>query len=286
MERFLITGAGGLAGAHLVEALRGQAEVIAATRTGAVPAGGGITPLALDLSRPVDPTVLPDQLAGVAYLAQSSRFREFPAGAADMHMVNVANMLALLDHAVSIGARSFVYASTGGVYGTGPQPFAEDARPAEQLGFYPASKLAAEVLARAYEAKIAVVILRFFFIYGREQKREMLVPRLVDSVREGRPIGLQGTDGITINPIHATDAAAAVAAALRLDRSVTVNVGGPEPLTLRTMGEQIGAALGIAPHFTVQPNTIPGDLIGSIARQSELLGAPQVRFADGVKDAL
>lgn len=287
MDTYLITGAGGLLGAHLVDALDGKADVVAASQFGGI-ARGTVRPLALDLSQPIAPATLPDRLDGIAYLAQSRRFREFPAGAADMLAVNVAQMLALLDHAVARGARTFVYASTGGVYGTGPTPFTETdpVPPTQPLGFYPASKLAGEILARAYESKIAIVILRFFFLYGAGQKREMLVPRLIDSVREGRPIVLQGENGITINPIHARDAAAAVARALTLTDSVTLNVGGPEALTLRQLGTAIGTATGIAPNFTTQPDSVPGDLVGAIDRQAALLGAPTIRFADGVRDVL
>jgi nucleoside-diphosphate-sugar epimerase len=286
VDTILITGAGGLAGAHLIDALKGKSKIIAASREGSLRARNDVTPLALDLSRSINPQVLPRQLDAVAYLAQSNRFREFPAGAQDMTSVNVTQMLTLLDHAVNVGARTFVYASTGGVYGTGPTPFREDSAPASPLGFYPASKLAGEVLARAYESKIAIVILRFFFIYGRGQKAGMLVPRLIDSVREGREIQLQGTDGITINPIHAWDAATAVKTALTLTNSATINVGGPEPLTLRQMAKTISNALGLSPNLTTQPNVAPGDLVGDIAQQIALLGEPRIRFADGIKDIL
>ena len=64
------------------------------------------------------------------------------------------------------------------------------------------------------------------------RKRSMLIPRLVDSVREGKPILLQGQSGIEINLIHASDAAFATQAALSLVGCHRINVAGPNVLSL------------------------------------------------------
>ena len=271
MARILITGAGGLLGRHLLPLLEEQDEVFAPR---------------LDLSRPLDTATLPPQIDAVIYAAQSNRFREFPDAADDIFQVNTAQVAGMLDYARRAGARNFVYASTGGVYGTGDAPFAEDSPLARGLGFYPASKLAGEVIAEAYASQLNVAILRYFFIYGAGQKREMLVPRLIDSVREGRPITLQGGDGLRINPVHASDAARATLAAARLERSAVVNVAGPETLSLRDMAETIGEAVGKAPVLEVRADQKPGHLIADTSKMAELLVPPTRRFADGIVELL
>ena len=72
----------------------------------------------------------------------------------------------------------------------------------------------------------------------------MLMPRLVENVHAGRPITLQGDDGMRFNPIHVSDAARATISAAALKSSAVINVAGPEVLSMRGVGECIGAAIG------------------------------------------
>lgn len=285
LDSVIVTGAAGLLGSHLVPLLARDRPVLAVGR-GAAAAADNVTPLALDLARPLDRAALPARAGAVVYLAQSSRFRDFPEAAGDIFQVNTASLLAMLDHARRAGASHFVYASTGGVYAPSEAPVTEDSPLAGPMGFYPASKRAAELLCESYAPYMTVAILRYFFIYGRGQKSDMLLPRLVDSVRDGRPIGLDGEDGLRINPVHADDAAAATAAALRLDRSATINIAGPEALSLRAIATTIGDAVGRAPRFEVQADRRPASLVADTAAMSALLAPPARRFADGVADLL
>ena len=133
---------------------------------------------------------------------------------------------------------------------------------------------------------MTVVLLRYFFICGPGQKRDMLVPRLVDSVRNGRPVTLQGEDGLRINPVHASDAARATAAALRLETGATVNVAGPETLSIRAMCNTIGQLVSREPAFEIKPDEKPAHLIADTGRMSALLGAPRRCFESGVAELL
>lgn len=275
MTTILMTGAAGLLGSHLVPVLQGEgADVIAAGRE------------MIDLSRPLDRSKLPGKVDAVVYLAQSSRFREFPETAEDIFQVNTAQVLALLDFARRAGASNFVYASTGSVYAATTETVTETSPLADPMGFYPASKRAAEVLAQAFAPHINVAILRYFFIYGAGQKREMLIPRLVDTVREGRAVTLQGDGGLRINPVHAADAARATAAAARLTGSRTINIAGPEALSMQAMCETIGEMAGRAPVFEEQPDAAAPALVADTALMAELLGAPATGFRTGVADLL
>jgi UDP-glucose 4-epimerase len=274
VTRVLVTGASGLLGRRTVALLRSEGEVCATGRT------------TLDLSLPIDPAALPTRVDAVVYLAQSRRFRDFPGGAEDVVQVNTAAPLALANWARGAGAQSFVYASTGGVYASSAEPVTESSPLTDPMGFYPASKRSAELLLAPFADDFSLAILRYFFIYGRGQGRDMLVPRLVDSVRAGRPISLQGKDGVRLNPVHVDDAARATIAATRLTDSATINVGGPQPLSLRAMGEAIGAAAGQVPVFEVAAEARPANLVADISTMTRLLGAPERRFRESVGELI
>jgi UDP-glucose 4-epimerase len=283
----LVTGASGLVGSHLLPLLAGAGEVLAVGRTPPLAAQPNLVPVAIDLSRPLDPSALPGRTEALVYLAQSNRHRDFPEAAADIFEVNAAQLAAMLRHAHRTGARSFVYASTGSVYRPGDGPLREDSPlpPPGSLGFYAATKLCGELLAGGYCGLMNVVILRFFFVYGRGQKRHMLIPRLVDSVRSGTPVTLQGADGIRINPVHASDAAAAVAAALTLEGTHRINVAGPETLSLREAAETIAGLVAVPPVFAAGEGE-PLDVVADTGLMARLLGAPVRRFRDGVADLI
>ena len=224
---------------------------------------------------------LPSRIDAVVHLAQSRRFREFPAGAADVLAVNVIATERLARYAASAGASHFVYASSGGVYAPSTAPFTEEAPIATpaQAGWYQASKLASEALLHAYRGLFVPVVLRPFFIYGAGQQRHMLIPRLCDTVRRGDAVPLAGEQGMLISPTHATDAARCIVKSLTLSEAATINVRGPDVLSLRVICELLGGALGVAPVFTNSGAAGPA-YVGDDHRMNALLGASNAHFAE------
>ncbi|MBA2506604.1 MAG: hypothetical protein H0V29_11780, partial [Thermoleophilaceae bacterium] len=86
--------------------------------------------------------------------------------------------------------------------------------------------------------------------------------------------------GMRLNPIYVEDAAAATIAALDRDGAAVVNVAGPEVVTMRSLAEALGDAIGAAPRFEDAPPA--ADIIASTARQAELLGVPSTGVEEGV----
>lgn len=286
MKTCVITGASGLIGSHLVRRLRPEWSI---TDVSLIPPDAGtpdvgVQRISLDLSTDWNPSALPSKTDMVAHFAQSELYREFPDRAEHIFRVNAHATLRLLEYARSAGARTFVLASTGSVYGNGDAPFKEDAAIGHTPGisFYAASKACAEAIARSYTGFMDIVILRFFGVYGPRQNRTMLIPRLIDSVLSGRPITLDGSDGMRINPIHASDVAEAIARLLDIGGGNTLNVAGTEILSIREMGETIGEVAGKKPVFTVRPENPPANLIGDIGKLISLCGAPKVTFRRGI----
>ena len=285
MARLLITGSTGLIGQHLLARLGPPHELFALTREATLPDLANVTWIRHDRTAPALPADMPEGIDAVIHLAQSPHFREFPEQASHIFGVNVQSTMQLLDWARRTNVSRFIYASSGGIYGHGEHEFSEDdsviAR--DPQGFYIASKRAGELLVENSAPCFAVTILRFFFVYGLGQRPGMLVPRLVRSVAEGQPITLQGPDGLRLNPVHVSDAVAAIVQALGLEESHKINIGGPEILTLRRIGEIIGETLGKAPVFHVDEAATPNHLVGDIRKMSALLGAPRVPFHEGVR---
>lgn len=268
-----------------MERLAPAHDVWALTRRSPEPVGGdGVRWLVHDLAHDGMPAGLPDGLDAVIHLAQSRHYREFPGRADDIVAVNVRGTLAALEWARALKARRFVHLSTGGLGGPSAAPIPENAepKPSGPLAFYLASKGGAELLAKSYASFFVPVVLRPFFVYGPGQQAGMLIPRLVDKVRKGEPIGLRPPDGIRINPVHVDDVVTAIVRALALDEGAVVNVAGPDVLTIGEIVRVIGASLKIEPYIEMAPESPAGDLIGDIRTMAALLGRPSIGFRDGV----
>lgn len=284
-EVHVVTGANGLLGRSVVRRLAAAGDVHAIVREVPSDPVPGVRYYSLDISRPFTPESLPAAPDSVIHLAQSPHFRDFPTAALDVFGVNVAATALFLDYAYRSGAKRFVQASSGGVYGARDTPFSETDKLAlpSELGHYLATKLAGEALAMSYAERLQVKVLRFFFIYGRDQNRTMLLPRLVDNVTAGRPISVQGVDGLRLNPIHVADASLAVERCLTHQGSATFNVGGDEALSLRELVNKIACATGRQAVFLTQAG-LPRHTVGDITAMRRELCAPAVSLDAGLSD--
>lgn len=229
---------------------------------------------------------MPERLDVIVHLAQSEHYRDFPDRALDMFRVNCTGTQRLLDLAARTGVSTVVYLSTGGIYGTGPEPFKEtdEFRPSGPLQHYFTTKYTAELLMADYAKLVLPIIFRPFFIYGAGQDGKMLIPRLVSRIASGETVTLHGETGIRINPLHVSDMVAAINRALEHPRPIVANVAGPEVWALRDIAIAIGKEVGREPVFTTVPADSPPHLVGDISLMSRELGAPKVRFAHVVGD--
>jgi nucleoside-diphosphate-sugar epimerase len=280
--RILVTGAGGFLGRHLVARLGHRHELVALTRRPPEPDLRDLASWVTTDLRALDVSGLPERVEAVVHLAQSSRYREFPAGAEDMFAVNVASTFALLEYARAASASTFVLASTGGVYGRSHSPVRESDR-AQPTTFYFRSKLAAESLVEGYAHHFRTLTLRPFFIYGPGQRR-MLIPTLAAKVAAREEIVIEGDPGVRINPIYVDDAARVFEPALTSDAHGTFNIGGDEEVTITELVTLIGDAARERPHVRHEAASTAGDLVADCSRMREELGVqPQVRLAEGLR---
>lgn len=277
----LVVGAGGFLGVHVCELLKADISILAATSdVRRLPRPGWIH---LDMTQPDTLQNLPPMVDAVVYLAQSPHHKDFPNQAKHIWSVNVQGLLLMLEYARQAGVQHFVLASSGSVYAKSEEVLHEEAPLLTGSGgsFYVRSKIAAELLINAYSVFFSTTSLRFFTMYGAGLGNTMLLARMVRAVQEGLPVTLDGEDGLLFNPLYATDAAQAVAAGLRLYGNHTINVAGPELVTLGQVCRIIGRELGREPVFVHQGSG--WKIVADITAMRQLLGEPFTGAEDGLK---
>ncbi len=221
----------------------------------------------------------------VIHLAQSPYFRNFPTQASHIFNVNSYTSLKLCDYGIRAQIKKIIFTSSAGIYGSQQYNLNETKEIVynSNLGFYLASKHIAECLILNYNSFFNTVILRPFFVYGKEQKKDMLIPRLIENIKQCETITLKGNDGIWINPAHVSDAAKAIYKCINLAGNEIINIAGPKVHSLREICEIIGKQLNMEPKFLTQESESPEKLIGDIAKMKKLLIEPTVSFEEGIK---
>jgi UDP-glucose 4-epimerase len=278
-KRVLVTGASGFIGRRLVAALAGRHELVALARDEAdLPEN--VDAVVADLSEPLA-KALPSRIDSVIHLAQSRRYREFPEGAPDVFSVNVQGTFNLLEYARRAGAQSFVFTSTGGIYGYSYERFVES-DPVSPLNFYFSSKYSAELLLANYQRFFSTIVLRPFFVYGPGQQR-MLIPTLIDRVTAGERVTVEGQPGLRINPIYVDDAVRVFEPALAHEGAGLFNVAGNEAITITDLVHLIAELAGRPAQISHADNNLAGDLLGDNSQMREVLGVtPTTALWDGL----
>lgn len=217
---------------------------------------------------------IPLRIDTIIYLAQSNNFRDFPNSAEDISYINTHFPVKLASWARELGIKSIVYASSGGVYNKSNEALKEffnvDAN--IENGFYIGSKLSAEILLRPFSEFFEnFIILRPFFIFSETQNKDMLIPRLLSSVKEGREITLKGSEGLVINPIHAETATNYILKLLSLDKCKgTFNLAGNETISLKAICEIFGSILSKSPVFKYIDGEYE-ELVGDVTKINEIV---------------
>jgi UDP-glucose 4-epimerase len=275
--RVLVTGASGLIGSRLVARLaeRGD-EVHALVREPATAPREAYWVVAHDLREPLGPETIP-AVDAIVHLAHHPHVA-VPEHATALYRLNTMSTQELLEAARRVGARRFVYASSGAVYGFSDAPLRET-EPPRARDLYALTKLHAEELVRAYGEFFEPVVVRPFFPYGPGQTGR-LVSGLIERVRGGEPVTLREGGRPRCNPIYVDDAVRAFVAALDGPAPNLVNVAGGEVVSIAELAEAIGRVVGREPVFAEDASPAEGDLVADVTRMRELLGPGELAALD------
>jgi nucleoside-diphosphate-sugar epimerase len=255
VPRYLVTGAAGFIGSHLLKRLQEEGEsVVAVDRR---PAPGVIQGdlLTMDLAPLVDGVTHVIHLAGQPGVRESwSQFADYARG-------NIETTQRLLEACKGGSIAKFVLASTSSVYGEAPMPASEDG-PTLPVSPYGATKLAAEAMCDLYgrTAQIPWVALRYFTVYGPRQRSDMAFTRWLTAAIDGRPIPIYGAgDQVRDFTFVADVVEATLKAAVTPVSGVAINVGGGRPVSMRDAIALIAQVTGRAVAIEYLP-AAPGDM--------------------------
>lgn len=249
-EHWLITGASGQLGGHLVRQLAGAGragEILALAGKGDIGAPGvalrRIDLADLDALRACVASYRPTHMVHAAAMTSVADAYQQPALA---ERVNTDATRALAEAAVECGAR-FVFCSTDMVFAGDAAPYSETS-PANPLSQYGRTKAAAERLLQPLPRALAV---RIPLMYGFAcTTRPTTFAQQVAALKNGQPLKLFTDEFRT--PIWVADAAAALLALARGEQTGILHVAGPHRLSRYEMGEQFAHCLEIS-----KPNLVP-----------------------------
>ncbi|MCE9546978.1 MAG: NAD(P)-dependent oxidoreductase [Planctomycetia bacterium] len=293
--RCIVIGAAGFIGAALVDHLAACGDhVLAIDHRASDAPSQAARHQTLDVAR--DDLRFADAPDAVFYLAQSSAYRDFPERAGDLFGVNLVGAVRAASAARAVGAKWFAYASTGNVYQPSFAPLPESAATRRDEP-YAASKLMAEEALALFRPRLAVSAIRLFGVFGPRQRR--MLPVLVrQRIEQGEPIVLQPapgevepTGGLRVSWTFVGDVVQrlrelAVAATSGQSVPDTLNLAGPEPISLHQFAQTMGRALRREPRFEISATLRMFDLCADITLLRTLTGNTFTPFESAMAAAI
>jgi nucleoside-diphosphate-sugar epimerase len=205
---------------------------------------------------------------------------------------NALGTFNVVEAALTVGVRRFVYVSSASVYGVSMRFPIDEQHPTRPFVPYGASKLAGEVLSLAlfHAFGLPVVAVRPFCVYGPgENPRYALVEvsRFLRWHLNDRPIQIVGDpDRKTRDFLHVDDLVAALLLiADRAPAGEVFNIGSGEEVSMRQLAMTIGKITGTAPRTEVLSHITDDTyrLVADTAKLRALGFAARIPLEEGIR---
>lgn len=257
-ERALVTGGAGFVGSHLCAHLLDTGTAVLALDNFVTSAPDNIAALLdrpgfefvrHDVTEPFPELGCVDIVFHLASAASPPDYLRLPLETLRAGSLGTANALELAERH---GAR-FVLASTSEVYGdpgVHPQPesYWGHVNPVGPRSVYDEAKRYAEALTTAYrrERGVNTAIARIFNTYGPRMRADdgRMVPTFIAQASAGAPLTVAGTGEQTRSLCYVEDTVRGLCALARSGHPGPVNIGNPHELSVRSLAEEIRAAIG------------------------------------------
>jgi UDP-glucose 4-epimerase len=312
MESILVSGGAGFIGRHLVEKLIKKEDcskvvIIDNNLSNAQPfSKNDIIPSNSELkikfyntdirdNRTVSDIMRREKIDACVHLAAKVDVGESIRNPEEVLNVNIQGTFSALEACTQNDVKTFVFASSGAVYGHAEiLPVPED-HVLEPLSPYAATKIAGESLVNSYKncGKIKNgIILRFFNVYGEGQSKEYagVITNFADRLSAGLPPVIYG-DGRQIRDFVSVDDVAniliaATAQAEQTGLSSTLNVGSGSPLTINELAKKMMRIFGLDNIEPIYQEARKGDILFGLADTRRLKDVLKIEAKTNIEDEL
>ena len=309
-EKFVVTGAAGFIGSHVVDALLARGDTVVgidnfdsfydpdikrANLTDAMlhPSFELVEADVRDAApiRRVIDAFHPD---AIVHLAARAGVRPSIQDPALYAAVNVLGTTVILEAARAAKVSRLIVASSSSVYGDdATPPFREDAPAIAPISPYAATKRAAELMCGTYAGLcgwMRIISLRFFTVYGPRQRPDLAIHSFTRRIIAGEPVPFFGDGTAERDYTYITDTIQGVLGAVDRTRTSApgheiYNLGESAVTSLSELVRLIESAVGQQAKLERLPAQ-PGDVrrtLADISRARAHLGyAPSVKVTDGI----
>lgn len=192
--------------------------------------------------------------------------------------VNVNGTLRLLESMRKHNVKNMLFASSSSVYGNNKKtPFSETDNVDNPISPYAATKKAGELLCYTYHHlyNFNIFCLRFFTVYGRNQRPEMAIQQFGRLIKEGKPITMYGDGSSKRDYTYIDDIVDGIIASMdNLKGYEILNLGNSDTIALEPLIQLIGKTLGKDVIINRQPMQ-PGDVditYADVTKAGKLIG--------------
>jgi len=309
MKTILVTGAAGFIGSHAAEALMDRGYRVVGVdnfcdfydrswkenNLKTVAASGNGRKLSVEEIDITDGPAIASLVErvkpfGILHLAAMAGVRPSIEQPAYYARVNVEGTTHLLQAAVQNNVSKFVFASSSSVYGNlAKVPFSEADPVSEPISPYAATKRAGELICYTYWHlyKMPVSCLRFFTVYGPRQRPDLAIHKFTRLIGAGKQVPFFGDGSTSRDYTFVDDTVDGIIRALERANDYRIyNLGGSSPVTLTTLIDELGKAIGKQPildHRPAQPGDVERTYADLTLATAELGYAPRIELREGLR---